>query len=157
MTARGVRVAMYRVATALVLVSCVKVRVVTDGTSQEAAAVEAVRAAQSARFRAMMNADVASLDTLLANDLTYVHTGGQLQTKPGFIGSIRAKTLVYESIAPSDVSIRTYDGTAVGTGLSNMRVRTDAGVSSFGIRFTETYVWRDGRWQLVAWQAARSQ
>jgi hypothetical protein len=126
-----------------------------NGNGARLTAESQVRLAERQRFEAMIRQDVASLDTLLDAELTYVHTGGELQSKPQFIELIRSKSLVYESIAPSDVTVRVHDGVALATGRSQMRVRNAAGVSSFGIRFTEVYVRRSGRWQLMAWEATR--
>jgi hypothetical protein len=103
----------------------------------------------------MMKQDVVALDTLLDDELDYIHTGGDLQSRSQFIDMIKKQTLVYESIAPSDVRVRVYNGLALSTGRSQMRVRSSAGVSSFGIRFTEVYVRRDGRWLLTAWEATK--
>jgi len=114
-----------------------------------------VRTAQRERFEAMMHQDVASLDTLLDDDLTYVHTGGDLQTRREFISTIKKQELIYESIAPTQVRVRVYDGLALATGRSEMRVRNSAGLNSFTIRFIEVYVRRDGHWLLTAWQATR--
>jgi len=114
-----------------------------------------VRTAQRERFDAMMHQDVAALDTLLDDDLTSVHTGGDLQSRKEFINTIKKQQLVYESITPSEVKVRVYDGLAVARGRSEMRVRNSAGLNSFAIRFTEVYVRRDGHWLLTAWQATR--
>lgn len=114
-----------------------------------------VRLAERQRFEAMTKQDVAALDTLLDDDLTYVHTSGELQSREEFLEMIRKQTLVYESIAPSEVHVRVYDGLAVATGRSQQRVRNASGVSSFAIRFTEVYVRREQRWLLTAWQATR--
>jgi hypothetical protein len=114
-----------------------------------------IRAAERQRFQAMMMQDVGALDTLLDEELTYVHTGGELDSKSEFLDLIRSRRLVYESISPSDVQVRVRDGVAIATGLSQMRVRSATGVSSFGIRFTEVYVRRGGRWLLTAWEATR--
>ena len=119
------------------------------------AAEHEVRTAERQRFEAMMKQDVAALDTLLDEDLTYVHTDGEMQSKAELIDLIRSRRLVYESIEPSEVHVRVYEGVAIATGLSRMRVRSATGVSSFGIRFTEAYVRREGRWLLTAWQATR--
>jgi hypothetical protein len=115
-----------------------------------------VRLAERQRFEAMMKQDVAALDTLLDDELDYVHTGGDLQSRQQFIDMIKKQTLVYESIAPSEVRVRVYDGLALATGRSQMRVRSTAGIWTFGIRFTEVYVRRDGHWLLTAWEATRS-
>jgi hypothetical protein len=114
-----------------------------------------VRLAERQRFDAMTNQDVAALDTLLDGELDYVHTGGNLESRKQFIDAIRNRTLVYESIAPSDVRVRVYDGLALAIGRSQMRVRTASGVSTFEIRFTEVYVRKEGRWLLTAWEATR--
>ena len=119
------------------------------------AAEHEVRTAEQQRFEAMMKQDVAALDTLLDEDLSYAHTDGEMQSKAEFIDLIRARRLVYESIDPSDVHVRIYEGLAIATGLSQMRVRSATGASSFQIRFTEAYVRREGRWLLTAWQATR--
>jgi hypothetical protein len=115
-----------------------------------------VRQAQRERFEAMTKQDVAALDTLLDDEMAFVSTSADLQSKPQFIGMIRKQTLVYESIAPVDVKVRVYDGLALATGRAQMRVRNAAGVSSFGIRFTEVYLRRDGQWLLTAWETTRS-
>src|SRR5205809_461882 len=99
--------------------------------------------------------NVAALDTLLDDDLTYVHTGGDLQSRDEFLDMIKKQTLVYESIAPSEVRVRVYDGLAVATGRSQQRVRNASGVQNFAIRFIEVYVRRDARWRLAAWEATR--
>ena len=114
-----------------------------------------VRLAERQRFEAMMKQDVASLDTLLDDELDYIHTGGDLQSRQQFIDMIRKQTLVYESIAPSGVRVRVYEGLALATGRAQMRVRSGSGVSTFDIRFTEVYVRRGGRWLLTAWEATR--
>jgi ketosteroid isomerase-like protein len=114
-----------------------------------------VRVAERERFEAMLKQDAAALDTLLDADLTYVHTGGDMQSKAQFVELIRSRKLVYESIAPSDVRVRVHDGLALATGLSRMRVRNATGAASFGIRFTEVYVRRGGRWLLTAWEATK--
>jgi hypothetical protein len=119
------------------------------------AAEHEVRTAERQRFEAMMKQDVAALDTLLDEDLTYVHTDGEMQSKSEFIDLIRSRRLVYESIAPSEMHVRVYEGVAIVTGLSQMRVRSATGASSFQIRFTEAYVRREGRWLLTAWQATK--
>jgi ketosteroid isomerase-like protein len=114
-----------------------------------------VRTVEQQRFDAMVKQDVAALDTLLDEDVTYVHTDGEMQSKDEFIEMIRSRRLIYESIEPSDLHVRVYDAAAIVTGLSQMRVRSATGVSSFGIRFIETYVRNGSRWLLAAWQATR--
>ena len=113
-----------------------------------------IRTAQRERFEAMTHHDIAALDTLLDDGLTY-HTGGVLQTRQQFINTVKKQQLIYESITPTAVRVRVYDGLALATGRSQMRVRNSAGLNNYTIRFTEVYVRRDGHWLLTAWQAKR--
>ena len=127
----------------------------TGRSTERLTAESEVRVAERQRFEAMLKQNAPALDTLLDADLTYVHTGGDLETKAQFVELIRSKQLIYESIAPSEVRVRVHDGFALATGRSQMRVRNATGVSSFWIRFTEVYVRRGGRWLLTAWEATK--
>jgi len=117
-------------------------------------AVSEVRLAERARFEAMMHQDVASLDTLLDDGLTY-HSGSGVQSRQQFMNAIKKQQLVYESIQPGQVRVRVYDGLALATGRSQMRVRNSAGLSNYLVKFTEVYIRRDGHWLLTAWQTKR--
>jgi ketosteroid isomerase-like protein len=114
-----------------------------------------VRQAERQRFEAMRKQDVAALDTLLDEDLTYVHIGSTLQSRKQFVDMIGKGTVVYESIEPSNVRVRVHEGLALVTGRSRQRLRDATGARTFGMRFTEVYVRRGGRWLLTAWEATR--
>jgi hypothetical protein len=113
-----------------------------------------IRLAEHERFEAMTTQNLAALDTLLDDGLTY-HSGGVVQTRQQFMNTIRKQQLVYESITPSAVKVRVYDGLALVTGRTEMRVRNSAGLNSYAIRFTEVYIRRDGHWLLTAWQTKK--
>ena len=52
---------------------------------------EQAKSLHQAWAEATMHADVAALKHILADDLTYTHTGGNTQTKDEFISSLREK------------------------------------------------------------------
>jgi hypothetical protein len=64
------------------------------------------------------------------------------------------KQQLVTSIAPVAV-VKVYDGLALATGRSQMRVRNSAGLSNYTVKFTEVYIRRDGHWLLTAWQTKR--
>jgi hypothetical protein len=107
------------------------------------------------RFAAMLSADVATLDRLLASDLTYVHSSAKLDTKEDFIGAIKAGSLKYKVITPEDVHVRLYDSTAVVTGRCRFEVQSAGAELKLQVRYTDVYVKRAGAWQLVAWESTR--
>jgi ketosteroid isomerase-like protein len=121
----------------------------------EGTAEREVKAAEAARFDAMIRGDLRALDTLLASELTYTHTGGERQSKAEFEQMLRSGELRYLGAEPESVAVRVYGNTALADGLSRMRVRSASGEASFTIRFLEAYVRRRGRWELVAWQSTR--
>ena len=101
---------------------------------------------------AMIHKDGAALDKLLANDLTYVHSAGQLQNKKEVIDSITSGKTIIERMDYSDMAVRFYGKTAV------VRGRVDLYHSPTNIvHMNVLHVWINGPhgWQMVARQATR--
>ena len=53
----------------------------------------ALLAVNAARFRAMVREDLSGLDTLLAPELTYIHSDGGLESKTEFLATLRTGRL----------------------------------------------------------------
>ena len=109
----------------------------------------------SQRMQAMINADVDALKPILADDMTYVHTTTALDTKQSLLDALGSGTLNYQSMVTDDVKVRVYGDTAIVTGAAKIQVISRGQPNTFGVRFTDVYTNRDGRWQMVAWQATR--
>ena len=107
------------------------------------------------RMQAMMDADAETLNRVLADELTYVHTTAALDSKESFIGTLSSGALNYESIASTDAQVRIYGDTALVTGNGDVRVTSNGRRNRFSIRYTDVWAQRGGRWQMVAWQATR--
>ena len=60
---------------------------IVSAASTGSKADQEVLAAMDAYKEAMIHKDGAALDKLLSNDLTYTHSGGQLETKADVISS----------------------------------------------------------------------
>ena len=60
--------------------------------------------------------DGAALSKLLADDLTYTHSGGQFETKANVIKSITTGETIVERIDFSDTTVRLYGKTALVQG-----------------------------------------
>ena len=131
------------------------VAVVSAGAIASQGAPGDVRQFQAKRFAAMTHRDIDGVAALLGEDLTYTHSGGDMETKAQFLKTLRSGRIVYEQIEPADVAVRMYGQTAVVTGRSTMHVRTGGQPQTFQIRFVEVDVTIGGRWQMVAWQATR--
>ncbi len=107
---------------------------------------------QSARFSAMIDADVVKLESLLADDLTYGHTKGATETKTGFIETVKTERIDYLSFVPREVNVRIYEKTAVLTGFIDVKVIYRKQELVFTTRFLEVQRKIDGNWLLAAWQ-----
>lgn len=121
----------------------------------QGSAAEAVKAAEMARFTAQTTNDFKALDALLGDDLTYTHSSAAVDTKATYIESMRSGAVKYESIEPRDVQVRVYGTTAVITGAGRFKVTARGQALDNQLRFTDVWVLRDGRWQMVAWQSTR--
>ncbi len=120
-------------------------------------AEEAIRRLDDQRFQAMIAGDLATLNRILADDLTYGHSNGQMETKAEFLARIKSGDLKYKSVRREDVQVRVMGRAAVVTGQAAMEVRSKGEDLSLLIRFTDVYVNRGGRWEMVAWQSTRIQ
>jgi ketosteroid isomerase-like protein len=111
-----------------------------------------VLAAMDAFKEAMTHKDGAALGKLLADDLTYVHSAGQLQNKAEVIQSITSGKTIVERMDYSDTSVRFYGKTAL------VRCRVDLYHSSTNIvhmNVLHAWVKSPQGWQMVARQATR--
>jgi ketosteroid isomerase-like protein len=114
-----------------------------------------VRRAETARFAAMVKADVAALDKLLAPELSYTHGDARVVDKSVFLAELKAGDFKYLTIAPTDIKVQVYGNTAVVTGGAGMDIVNKGAPAKIRIRYTNTQVKKNGSWQMVAWQATR--
>ena len=114
-----------------------------------------IRQRESSRFEAMVHGDAAALEDILSDDLSYTHANAVFETKAEFIGKIKSGQLKYEAFAPENLVVRVYGTTGVVTGVARVRVQVKGEQLSFQLRFTDVYVKKADRWQMVAWQATR--
>ncbi len=107
------------------------------------------------RMTAMATKDVATLNAVLADELVYTHSTARLDTKQSLIGGMESGTTVYTSIEPSDVKAQDCGSAVVLTGSAQIQVVSRGRPNSFGVRFTDVYANRDGKWQMVTWQSTK--
>ena len=107
------------------------------------------------RMQAMAAKDIATLESLLADDLVYTHSSARLDTKQSLIVGMTSGSTVYTGVEPSDVKAQDFGDTVVLTGVCQIKVIANGTPNAFGVRFTDVYAWRNGRWQMVTWQSTR--
>ena len=107
------------------------------------------------RMQAMVAKDIATLEQIIADDLVYTHSSARLDTKQSLIVGMTSGSTVYTGCEPSDVKAQDLGDTVVLTGVAQIKVTANGTANAFGVRFTDVYARRGGRWQMVTWQSTR--
>jgi hypothetical protein len=105
---------------------------------------------------ALLAKDSVSLSGLLADDVTYGHSTGIIQTKAQLIRAVMSGEQDYKSIEPSDMNIRIYDNTGVVTLKLKVNVIYGGKTLDLNMNATLTWVKINGDWKLVARQSVKS-
>jgi ketosteroid isomerase-like protein len=127
---------------------------VSHGVSaQTPAAEQAVRQVEDRRIKAMIDDDFATLEAVLADDLTYGHSSGLADTKASYLDTLRSGKTKYLTFDRAPSVVRVYGDTAIITGTATLSLRGQA--APFTLRYTLAYVKREGQWRMVAWQSTR--
>lgn len=85
----------------------------TQWANADVAEASALKEAVEALRQAMLNADKAKLDALTADQLTYGHSAGKLETKSEFVDVIASKKTVYKMLEWTDVTVTVAGATAI--------------------------------------------
>jgi hypothetical protein len=128
---------------------------VTTFAQAGSAAEQAVLQAEKDRFAAMLKADAAALDKLLAPELSYTHSNASVQDKAAFINDIKTGAIKYLTMEPTDMKARIFGNMAIVTGGASVHVIQNGNDLTFKIRYTNAHINRGGSWQMLAWQATR--
>lgn len=118
--------------------------------------IDAIRALERDRFRAMVDGDGETLDALLSDNVCYVHTNGKRETKQQFIDAITAGRRRYRQIElQSQEVLAVGEETCVVTGRALLEMEANHGSLVFPIAYTAVQAREGGQWRLLAWQATR--
>ena len=95
--------------------------------------------------------DVASYDRILADDYTWTDFDGIVWTKAQDLETLKSGEVVNTSYVVDDWKVRVYGDAAVVTGRTTTVNEEYKGKDVSGqYRYTDTWIKRAGRWQLVA-------
>ena len=108
---------------------------------------------EARRIEAMVKKDIATLDALLADDLTYTHSGGTTDTKASFITLIKERGR-YQGVDYSNTQVIPFAGGTSVAVRGRAQIRLE-GVAGYPVLFLDVWALRDGAWKMVAWQATR--
>ena len=103
--------------------------------------------------------DVSWFERNLADNFTFVNPQtGALQKKEDWLANIRNRTTGFDVIESSELHPRVANDLGLLTGIVHLKGRDAQGQKwDYSLRFTVTYVRRDGRWLALAAHATRIQ
>jgi hypothetical protein len=116
---------------------------------------QAVKTAELARFKANVDADAKALGLLLADDLDYVHSNGDIDTKASFIESLTSGRRDYISMSANIQKVRFFGDIAIVRGTAKVTVADHGQSHDLDLGYSDTWVWKDQRWQMTAWHSSR--
>ncbi len=103
---------------------------------------------------AYLNRDVAAMERIEADDFAITHADGRVLTKADEIAGLKRQTGPKDpniAFLTEGTKVRVYGDTAVLTGVVVFKFKDSVERS----RYTDVYVKRDGRWQVVASHLSR--
>jgi Domain of unknown function (DUF4440) len=101
--------------------------------------------------RALVRRDAATFDRLLASRFVYTEND-QVMTREELIRSVVSGSDTVESAGNEDMRAYVHGTTGVVTGWLVSRGRGPSGAFNRRYRYTDTWLYRDGRWRVIAAQ-----
>jgi ketosteroid isomerase-like protein len=108
---------------------------------------------ENRRYRAMCEADAATLEGLLADSLVYTHSTANADSKASYIAGVRAKKWNYRKIERPVEDIQVHGDCAVVTGQVRIDIVVDGTPKIMNSRYTDVWVKTAKGWQMTAWQS----
>jgi len=109
-----------------------------------------VRKLERAWLDAYEKKDVDAMNAIVADDFTITFGDGSMQTKPQIIDSLKRPGGSSMKFFTENVQSRSYGNTVVFVGIVVSEWMQNGEKKSDKSRYTDTYVRRNGRWQVVA-------
>ena len=105
-------------------------------------------------MEALKNRDKAALARMLTEDFIFTNDEGRIQDKADYI-KYAVETMKIESYSMNELATRVAGSAGVVTGRCAGKFTVNGRAAHTEVRFTDTFVKRGGRWQLLASQDTR--
>ena len=122
-------------------------------SADEAAVAQAIEALR----KAMLEQDKTTLEALTAEQLSYGHSGGRVETKAQFIEGVMNRKALLKSLTLSDHTIAIAGNDAIARHTWASESEMDGKPTSTKIGVLQVWQKQGGTWKLLARQAFRTQ
>jgi hypothetical protein len=113
--------------------------------------VSAVLAAEDRRYRAMQEADLATLDEVCADELSYAHSSGARDTKGEYLGKVRSRYYVYLRIDHPVERVEVVGDTAIVVGRMTADLLVRGSPKTIDNLALAVWTRASGAWRLLAY------
>jgi hypothetical protein len=125
-------------------------RATQSGQTRQASTTDrALKDAETRYNEGFKNRDKAALGRILASDFIYTDDEGQVHDKADFI-KIATEMIKVDSYILDDLQTRIAGVAGVVTGRWSGKLTINGNAAASAFRFTDTFVKREGRWQVLA-------
>lgn len=107
--------------------------------------------------QATIKEGAAAVDQYEADDIVDTDPSGRVTDKAQDKTDLSSGDLKFESMELSDLNVHVYGNTAVAAGTNRLKGTYKGQDISGKYRFTDTWVQRSGKWQVVASQSTKQQ
>jgi len=121
-------------------------------SAAESADEAAVDKAIEALRKVLLEKDKARLELLSADQLSYGHSSGKVQTKAEFVDGVMTSKALTKSIAFPELSITVVGDAAIARHLFEAEMETDGKPTSVKIGALQVWQKQTGNWKLLARQ-----
>ena len=121
----------------------------------EAGNEAAVNAAVEALTKAMLQADRGALERLVADQLSYGHSSGLVESKAQFVDVIANRKTLYKAITLSEPSTVMAGDNAIVRHVFSNTTETGGKTASISVGIMQVWQKQAGDWRLLARQAFR--
>jgi hypothetical protein len=106
------------------------------------------------RWRAMLENDLATLEALLDDELSYTHSSAVVDTKQSYLESMRSGNVRYREAQRDAANIRAVnDALAIVTGGARILVNVKGQDKTINMRYSNVWVKRAGGWKFLLWHS----
>ena len=127
----------------------------TNGNCTGTISAEEAWSAEQQRYGAQTAGDFAALERMIGDDLVYIHSSSNVDTKASFIESQRSGTVKYRSMKPLEINVRSYGCIGIVSGRLDVDVTVRRQENTLKLLFHSVWAKRASGLQFVSWQATR--
>lgn len=125
------------------------------GVAQNTKVEQEIRKLEREWFDSYVRGDRAAFDRIVADDVVITYGNGSVGNKSQAIAEIKAPADSSYSLTSDDIQVRVYGETAIVTGRVTEKGTFNGRSLNSQSRYTDVWVRRNGRWQVVAAQNTR--